>query len=74
MAVIETGKSTKLILRVATGTSAGGKTLYAGRTFGSINPEANNTALYNAGNGLAALQTHALGQIERQDNAVLTEE
>ncbi len=74
MAVVETGKSTKLILRVATGTSSGGKTIYAGRTFGSINPNATSAALYSAGSGLAALQIHALGQIERQDTAVLVED
>ncbi len=74
MAVVESGKSTKLILRVATGTSSGGKTLYTGRTIGSINPGATSEALYSAGSGLASLQSHALGQIERQDTAILMEE
>lgn len=74
MAVIETGKSSKLILSVATGTSASGGTIYSNRTINNINTDATNAAVYGFGSSLAALQSHALGAIKRQILSTLVEE
>lgn len=74
MAVVETGKSSKLILSVATGTSASGGTIYSNRTINNINTDATNSAVYGFGSALAALQSHALGAIKRQNLATLVEE
>lgn len=74
MAVVETGKTSKLVLNVATGTSASGGTTYSNRTINNINPDATNAAVYGFGEGLASLQTHSLREIRRQNTVVLAEE
>lgn len=74
MAVIKWNPTCKMVLKVANGTSASGGTKYANRTISNMNPGLNDAVMYNLGNGIAALQTHALGGIQRYDIAELTEE
>lgn len=74
MAVIETGKTSKLMIVVATGTSASGGTIYSNRTINNINSDATNAHVYGFGSALASLQSHALGGIKRSNTATLVEE
>lgn len=74
MAVVETGKATKMILKVATGTSSSGQTIYSNRTISNVSPNVASATIFSIGTSLAALQSHALGSIARQDTAILVED
>ena len=53
------------------GTTDAGAVKYATRTFSSINPEISDEDLLAVGQGLAALQSHDVGDIQRAENATL---
>lgn len=59
--------STSLKIRVATGTSAEGKTVFANRSLGYINPEITEEDFCSIGAGLASLQSHTLANVIRTD-------
>ena len=63
MAIVAKEASTKLLLKVENGQTAGGKTAYAQRSFAEVNPAITNEDLYAVGTGLAGLQTNALMDI-----------
>ena len=58
-------------LKVENGTTDAGAVKYATRTFSSINPEISDEDLLAVGQGLAALQSHDVGDIQRAENATL---
>lgn len=74
MAVIQTGQTCKMVLKVAVGTTTQGKTKYGNRTISNVSPDASNQAVYTFGSSLASLQLHDLGEIQRYDISVLMEE
>ncbi|MFC2337878.1 MAG: DUF1659 domain-containing protein [Negativicutes bacterium] len=74
MAVVTKEESTKLLLKVENGQTAGGKTAYAERSIADVNPQLTNDDLYAVGNGIAGLQTKALKAIRRQNTVTLAEE
>ena len=74
MAAVKTNETTKLVLSVETGTTAGGAPVYGQRSFANIRPSLSDDDVLTLGTGLAALQTHPLGKVVRQDTAVLVEE
>ena len=74
MAIVAKEASTKLLLKVENGQTAGGKTAYAQRSFAEVNPAITNEDLYAVGTGLAGLQTNALSAIRRQSTVTLAEE
>ena len=48
-----------------------GTVKYATRTFSSINPEISDEDLLAVGQGLGALQSHDVGDIQRLENATM---
>ena len=74
MAVVTKEESTKLLLKVENGQTAGGKTAYAERSIADVNPQLTNDDLYAVGNGIAGLQTKARKAIRRQNTVTLAEE
>jgi len=73
MAAIKTQATSKLILKVETGTTEAGAAVYSQRSFGDINPELGTEDAYAVASALAALQTYPLSAIIRTDSSVLTE-
>ena len=71
MATQRTNITTSLKIKVENGTTDAGAVKYATRTFSSINPEISDEDLLAVGQGLAALQSHAVGDIQRAENAPL---
>lgn len=71
MAAVKKSPTTKLIIKVANGTSSSGTTLYASRTFQHINPAATDDNMLSLGNKYGALQSRTVGGVQRQDLATL---
>lgn len=61
--------STAMKIRVATGTDAEGKTIFANRSVSNINPEITDENFCSVGAGLANLQSHTLSGVIRVDTA-----
>ncbi|MDY6267944.1 MAG: DUF1659 domain-containing protein [Selenomonadaceae bacterium] len=74
MAAKKDSKSTKLVLKVVTGTDADGKALTASRTFGNVNPAISDDDLLAIGGKLGALQSHTIATVNRVDSASLVDE
>ena len=74
MAAKKDTQSTKLVLKVVTGTDAKGKALTAQRTLASVNPAISDDDLLAIGSKLGALQSHAIAAVSRVDSASLVEE
>ena len=71
MATQRTNITTSLKIKVENGTTDAGAVKYATRTFSSINPEISDEDLLAVGQGLAALQSHDVGDIQRAEKATL---
>lgn len=71
MATQRTNITTSLKIKVENGTTESGVIKYATRTFSSINPDITDDDLFAVGQGLAALQVHEVGDIQRAENATL---
>ena len=59
----------KIIIKVENGVTSAGKTAYVQRSFININPAINDADVLDIGTKLAALQTHTLSSVHRQDSA-----
>ena len=64
--------TTALKIKVENGTTDTGLVKYATRSYNSINPEITDDDLYTIGQGLAAMQTHEVGDIVRTETATLS--
>jgi len=64
-------QTTKMILKVVTGTDASGKAVYAQRNFAHIDPAITDDDFLSIGTKLAALQASPLEGVYRQDQAGL---
>ena len=71
MAAHRINVSTTLKFKVENGTTDTGAIKYATRSYGAINPEITDDDLYTIGQGLAAMQTHEVGEIQRTETATL---
>ena len=74
MAAKKDSKSTKLVLKVVTGTNTAGKALTAQRSSAHVNPAISDDDLLAIGSKLGALQAHDVATISRIDSASLVEE
>ncbi len=74
MAAVKTNEKTSIILKVETGTAAGGGAIYSNRTFSKVNPEATDDHLLTFANALGALQIYPVGTVLRRDEATLVDE
>ena len=70
---VKNNASTKLVLKVKTGTDEKGKALYSQRTFQHISPELSTDEAYALGAALGNLQKYPVESVARTDSAVLTE-
>lgn len=71
MAATKKSATTKLIIKVANGTSSSGTTLYASRTFQHIAPTATDDNVLSLGTQYGSLQSRTVGGVQRQDTATL---
>ena len=71
MATQRTNIKTSLKIKVENGTTDTGAVKYATRTYSSINPEISDDDLLAIGQGLGALQTHDVGDVQRGENATM---
>lgn len=74
MAAKKDAQSTKLVLKVVTGTNTDGKALTSQRTFSSVNPAISDDDLLAIGAKIGGLQAHELATVNRIDSASLVEE
>ena len=74
MAAVKTNESTKLVLSVETGASAGGAPIYGQRSLSHIRPSLSDTDALAVGTAVAGLQIYPLSKVTRHDKAVLVEE
>ena len=66
-------ETSKLVLKVETGVAANGSAVYSQRSFSNINPALADDDMFAIGKGLADLQESPLGEIVRQNTAVISE-
>ena len=71
MATQRTNIKPSLKIKVENGTTDTGAVKYATRTYSSINPEISDDDLLAIGQGLGALQTHDVGDVQRVENATM---
>ena len=74
MAAKKDTQSTKLVLKVVTGTDAEGTALTSQRSIANVNPAISDDDLLAIGSKLGALQAHDVATISRIDSASLVEE
>ena len=74
MAAKKDTQSTKLVLKVVTGTNTDGNALTAQRSVATVNPAISDDDLLAIGSKLGALQAHDVATISRIDSASLVEE
>lgn len=68
---VKKSPTTKIIVKVANGTSSSGTTLYASRTFQHINPALTDDEALSIGTALGGLQSRTVGGVQRVDTATL---
>lgn len=73
-AALRINEESKLTLKVATGTSSRGATIYSNRSVSNISPVATDTNVLNFATAYAALQVHTLGSVVRTSTAELVED
>ncbi|WP_298463170.1 DUF1659 domain-containing protein [uncultured Mitsuokella sp.] len=71
MATQRINVTTTLKIKVENGATATGATKYATRTVSNINPEITDDDMLAIGEEFAALQTHAVGDIQRSEVSTL---
>ena len=74
MAAKKDMQSTKLVLKVVTGTDAEGQALTSQRSIANVNPAISDDDLLAIGSKLGALQAHDVASVSRVDSASLVEE
>lgn len=72
MAAHRINTTTALKIKVENGTTDSGLVKYATRSFNSMNPELTDEDFYAVGQGLAAMQSHEVGDIQRTDTSTLS--
>lgn len=71
MATQRVNVTTALKIMVENGTTEAGTIKYAARTISSINPDLSDDDLLAVGQGLAAMQSHEVGDIKRSEISTL---
>lgn len=74
MAVVKSGESAKLIIKVQTGTNTNGDPTYAQRSISNLNPAATDADVYAVGAAIGKLQEFPVDSVNRQDTAELINE
>ena len=72
MAVTKTMKSTKLILAVESGMAADGSAVYTQSSIRNVNPAIADEDAYDVASAVGTLQSYPVGDVSRQDVAVLS--
>ena len=72
MAVTKTMQSTKLLLAVESDVAADGSAVYAQRTVRNVNPAIADEDAYDVASAVGTLQSYPVGDVSRQDVAVLS--
>ncbi len=73
MAAVKNNPSTKLVLKVVTGTTTDGKALTKSRTFGNVNPALSDDDLLTVGTKIGNLQAHDVATMQRVDTSEISE-
>ncbi|MFA6849232.1 MAG: DUF1659 domain-containing protein [Selenomonadaceae bacterium] len=71
---VKSNQTSKMILKVQTGTSSTGAAVYSTRSFAHINPTLTDNDFVTIGAAVGALQANTVGSINRQDAAKLAAE
>ncbi|MCI6086528.1 DUF1659 domain-containing protein [Selenomonas sp.] len=71
MAAKKESQSTKLVIKVVTGTASSGKAITSSRTYSAVNPAVTDDDMLDIGAKLGALQSHDVSTISRVDTATL---
>lgn len=66
---IKKNQEVTIVVKVEKGTTTAGKMSYYNRNFSNINPAITDDQVLSIGQGLASLQAHALGSVNRKDEA-----
>lgn len=73
MAVVKNADASRFMVKVQTGTSAAGKSVYKNRVFANVKASAADEAVYEVAVALGGLQTHPVDAILREDNGTLVQ-
>lgn len=68
---VKKDQTTKLILKVQTGTNAAGAATYSQRIFAHVNPALSDDDFLAIATALGSLQAHEVGSVNRQDAAAV---
>lgn len=69
----KTDETSRLSLKLLTGTDTSGKAIYKTVGFSNFNPVANDNVAVSIASGLAALQSHSLSTISRTNAYTLAD-
>ena len=73
MAIEAVKPDSDLIISLATGVSADGKTTYTTKTISQLNPDCTDSDAHAVGAAIAALQSHDVGAIKKRTTVTLQE-
>lgn len=71
MAITKVPQTSRLQIKVESGTTTSGQTAYKVRSYSNLKPGAADADVHAVGQALAALQQHPVASISRQDDAQL---
>lgn len=71
MAVVKTPESSKLTIKVQTGTNAAGQAVYRTRTYTNVKAAAADSDVFAVAQGIGSLQIYSVHSIDRVDDSIL---
>lgn len=73
MAIIETKNLSSLKVKLGCGMDNDGNAIVRSKSFGNLKADASSQDVIDVTNGLVSLQKHALMEVLKQDNTLLSE-
>lgn len=71
MAIVKTPESTKLTIKVQTGTNTSGQAVYRTRTYTNVKATAADSDVFSVAQEIGSLQSYPVHSIDRVDDSIL---
>jgi hypothetical protein len=71
MAIVKTPQTSKLTIKVQTGTNAAGQAVYRSRTYANVKAAAADSDVFAVAQGIGSLQSYPVQSIDRVDDSML---
>ena len=71
MAIVKTPQTSKLTIKVQTGTNAAGQAVYRTHSYANVKAAAADSDIFAVAQGLGSLQNYPVHSIDRVDDSIL---